>query len=143
MTSRYRVTQLIELLNVEYRDGRLTIAPELTPAAMNANQSEHDPGASNQSPTHDPDVLLHLYNASDMDKLFERATAPPEMDCAPTGRCICSRPECGVCFPPRGHEFGPAVTNSETWLVAGRGGSLPRRQNSVLGASSPGGSQGQ
>ena len=118
------MTQLIELLNCEYRDGRSTIAPELRPAAINAIQSEHDPDANNQSPTHDPDVLPHLYETDDMDKLVEKAIAPAEMDCAPTGRCICSLPECGILFPPRWHELGPAVTNSEAWLVARRGGSL-------------------
>ena len=78
-----------------------------------------------------------------MDKVFEKAIASAEMDCAPTGRCICSRPKCRICFPPGGHELGPAVTNSEDWLVTGHGGSLPRRQNSVLGASIPGRFQGQ
>ena len=143
LTSRDRVTQLIELVNCEYRDGRSTIAPDLRPAPINAIQSEHDPDANYQSPMYDPDVLPHLYEAGDRDKLFEKATVPAEMDCAPTGRCICSRPECGICFPPRGPEFGPAVTNSEAWLVAGRGGTLSRRQNSGLGASSPGGFQEQ
>ena len=28
---------------------------------------------------------------------------------------------------PDGLEFGPAVVNSEAWLVAGRGGAIPRR----------------
>ena len=60
LTSRDRVTQLIELFNCEYRDGRSTIAPELRPAALNAIQSEHDPDTNNQSPTHDPDVLTHM-----------------------------------------------------------------------------------
>ena len=94
LTSRDRVTQLIELLNCEYRDGRSTIAPELRPAAINAIQSEHDPDSNNQSPAHDPDVLPHLYETDDMNKFFEKAIAPAELDCASTGRCICSRPEC-------------------------------------------------
>ena len=88
-------------------------------------------------------MLPHLYEAGDMDKLFEKAVAPDEMDCAPTGKCICSRPEGRVCFPPKEYSFGPAIVNSEAWLVAGYGGSLPRQINSVLGASSPGGFQGQ
>ena len=143
LTSRGRVNQLIAVFNCEYRGGRSTIAPELRPAAINAIQSEHDPDANNQSPTHDPDGLPHLYETDDMDKLFENAIAPDEMDCAPTGRCIRSRPKCRICLPPRGHELRPAVTNSEAWLVTGNGGSLPRRQNSVSGASSPEGFQGQ
>ena len=92
---------------------------------------------------HDPDVLPHFYEAGDLDKLFDKAEAPAEMDCAPTGECICSRPECRVCFPSKEYSFGPAIVNSETWLVTGHGGSLPRKINSVLGASSPGGFQGQ
>ena len=141
LTSRDRVTQLIELLNCEYRDGRLTIAFELSPAAINAIQSEHDPDINNQSPRHDPDVP-HLYETDDMDKLFEQAVAPDEMDCAPTGKWFCSRHECRVCFPSK-YEFGPATTNSEAWFVTGHGRSLPRQQNSVLGASLPGEFQGQ
>ena len=74
-------------------------------------QAEHDPEAKNKSPTHDPDVLSHMYDIGDMNTTFEVATAPAE--------CICSRPGCRICFPPRVSEFGPPVTNSEVWLVAG------------------------
>ena len=143
LTSRDRVNQLIELFNCEYRDGRSTIAPELRPAAINAIQSENDPDVNNQSPMHDPDVLPHYYEAGDIDKLFDKAIAPDELDCAPTGECICSRPECRVCFPTKNYGFIPAIVNSEAWLADGHDGSLPRQINSVLGALSPGGFQGQ
>ena len=113
LTSRDRVNQLIELFNCEYRDGRSTIAPELNPAGINAIRSEHDPHINNQSPTHDPDALPHLYETDDMNELFEKAIAPDEMDCSPTGKCICSHPECRVCFPSKEYEFGPAITKSE------------------------------
>ena len=137
LTSRDHVTQLIELFNCEYRYGRSTNAPELRPAAINAIQDEHDPDSNNQSPTHNPDALPHLYETDYMNKLFEKAVAPAEMDCAPTGQCICSRPECRTWCPPKEYELGPAINSSEAWLVTGHGGSLPRRQNSVLGASRP------
>ena len=52
-----------------------------------------------------------------MSKTFETAVAPAELDCAPTGKCICSRPECRKCFPPRPDEFGPPIVNSEAWIV--------------------------
>ena len=71
LTSRDRIAQLIVLFNCEYRDGRSIIAPELRPAAIHAIQTEYDPDANNKSPTHDPDVLPHLYDADDMDKLYE------------------------------------------------------------------------
>ena len=70
---------------------------------------------NNQSEAHDPDVLPHMYEEVDRDRIFEKAVAPDELDCAPTGRCICSRPECAICFPPRAPEFGPPVINAEAW----------------------------
>ena len=88
-------------------------------------------------------MLPHHYEAGDIDKLFDKAIAPDELDCAPTGECICSRPECRVCFPVKNYGFGPAIVNSEAWLVTGHDKSLPRQINSVLGALSPGGFQGQ
>ena len=66
---------------------------------------------------HDPDILPHMYDIEEMSKTFETAVAPAELDCAPTGKCICSRPECRKCFPPRPDEFGPPIVNSEAWIV--------------------------
>ena len=76
---------------------------------------------------HDPAVLPHMYLPNDIEEFFEKAVAPDELDCAPTGACICSRPECKVCFPPPAPEFGPAVENSEAWIFAGRLARCPRR----------------
>ena len=73
---------------------------------------------NNASEMHDSDVLPHMYDQVEMDRIFEKAEAPAELDCAPTGGCICSRPECGECFPPPLPEFGPPVVNAETWLVS-------------------------
>ena len=66
---------------------------------------------------HDPDILPHMYDPEKMSKTFEIATAPVELDCAPTGECICSRPECRKCFPPRIGDFDPPIINSEAWIV--------------------------
>ena len=117
LTSRDRITQLNELFNCKDRHGRSTIAPELRPAAINTIVNDNDPDINNQSPMHDPDVLPHLYEGAGIDAIFEKATAPAELDCAPTGRCICSRLECGICFPPRGSEVDPVVEKSEAWLA--------------------------
>ena len=112
---------MIELFNCEYREGRSAAAPELRkdrePAAVHAVQQDYDPEVNNKSPMHDPDVLPHMYDPEEMAKTFEVATAPIELDCAPTGRCICSRPTCQKCFPPLPAEFGPPIVNSEAWIV--------------------------
>ena len=105
------MNQLIEVFNSEYRDGRSTIAPKLTSAAIVAIQSEHDSDVNNQSPMYDPDVLPHFYEAGDLDELFDKAVAPVEMECAPTGKCIWSLPSCRVCFPSKEYSFGPAIFN--------------------------------
>lgn len=121
LTSRDRVNQLIELFNCEYREGRSAAAPELRkdrePAAVHSVQKDYDPDTNNRSPMHDPDVLPHMYDPEEMSKTFEVATAPDELDCAPTGRCICSRPTCRECFPLRPAEFGPPIGNSEAWII--------------------------
>ena len=83
-------------------------------------QHDHDPDINNKSPMHDPDILPHMYDAEQMSKTCEIATAPVELDCAPTGQCICSRPECRKCFPPRIGEFGPPIVNSEAWIVVAK-----------------------
>ena len=74
---------------------------------------------------HDPSVLPHEYLQEDVDKLFPIASAPEELDCAPVCRCICGRPDCGACFPPRAPEFGPAVERAEAWIMIE--GKYPRR----------------
>ena len=66
---------------------------------------------------HDLEIMPHMYDSKEMSKTFEMAVAPAELDRAPTGQCICSRPECRVCFPPPMTEFGPPVTNSEAWII--------------------------
>ena len=135
LSSRERINQFVELLNCEYRDGRSATAPELRKknAAAAVHVMQHlnvhvapngvhpaagleDPNC--QSPVHDPDVLPHEYDADELDRLFEKAVAPDELDCAPTSRCICSRPDCSNCFPPRASELAPPVTNAEAWVCA-------------------------
>ena len=75
-------------------------------------------GANDESEMHDPDVLPHMYDEVEMDRIFEKAVAPAELDCAPCNGCICSRPECSACFPPPLPEFGPPIANAETWVVS-------------------------
>ena len=58
-----------------------------------------------------------MYVQKDLDLIFQRAEAPDELDCARTGRCMCSRPGCGDCFPGLAPEFGPPITNAEAWLM--------------------------
>jgi len=135
LSSRERINELVGLFSCEFREGRSLAAPELrkqktTASAQlckhsNCHVAQMEPAAgrdddvNNQSPMHDPAVLPHMYLPNDIEEFFEKAVAPDELDCAPTGACICSRPECKVCFPPPAPEFGPAVVNAEAWIVAG------------------------
>ena len=143
LNSRDRINQLVELFNCEYRDGRATTAPELMKtktAAVDSSSkqaeihrnddvtrglADNDGSTATahidineQSTMHDPDVLPHMYVHRDLDLISQRAEAPDELGCAPTGRCICSRPECGDCFPGLAPEFGPPITNAEAWLMS-------------------------
>jgi hypothetical protein len=136
LSSRERINELVGLFSCEFREGRPLAAPELrkqktttkSEAQLCKNLDCHvarmepapgrDDDVNNHSPMHDPAVLPHMYLPSDLDELFEKAVAPKELDCAPSGVCICSRPECPACFPPPAPEFGPAVVNSEAWLAA-------------------------
>ena len=144
LSSRERINELVGLFSCEFREGRSLAAPELrkqkTIVQHDAQLCKHsnchvaqmepapgrDDDVNNHSPMHDPAVLPHMYLPNDLDDFFEKAVAPKELDCAPTGACICSRPECKVCFPPPAPEFGPAVENSEAWIVAGRPARCPR-----------------
>ena len=65
----------------------------------------------------DPDILSHMYDTNEMSNTFEIAVAPAELDCALSGQCICSRPECRVCFPLPKPDIGPRLTNSEAWII--------------------------
>ena len=131
LTSSHRINQVVELFNCEYRDGRSSSAPELrkqqtTPAA-HAVKAEVFEDVNCNSAMHDPRVLPHMYNEADMNKTFEKAIAPKEADCAPSGKCICGRPECRVCFPPIPPEIGPPLPLSEVRVVT----SLPRLARSM------------
>ena len=151
LTSRERVNQLVELFNCEYRDGRSTAAPELrrNAAAHVVQTFEFDRCANgvqlavntedvnNASEMHDPDVLPHMYDQREMDRIFEKAEAPAELDCAPSGTCICSRPECGECFPPPAAEFGPPVANAEAWMFS------TSKPSTLAPRASPAGSSGE
>ena len=128
LTSRERINQLVELFGCEYREGRSAAAPELRKAkvdkqtlSIHVAQME-DPAVgpaevNNQSIAHDPDVLPHMYDQTERDRIFDKAVAPPEVNCAPVGACICYRPECRLCFPLPLPEFSPPITNAEAWLV--------------------------
>ena len=94
---------------------------------MHAVRAEAVEDVNCQSAMHDPDVLPHMYNVNDMNETFEKAIAPKEADCAPSGRCICGRPECHTCFPPQPPEIGPLLPPSEVWIVT----SLPRLARSM------------
>ena len=95
---------------------------------------------NNLSPMHDPLVLPHMYADGDMEGLFEKAIAPREPDCAPSGACICSRPDCEICFPPPAPEFGPPIVDSEAWLAVQSERQCLRRQSmrcTLLGGEPP------
>ena len=102
-----RINQLVELFNCKYREGRATAAPELgknkTPAVdgrsrhaeIHLNDDARRRQADNngltatahndineQSAMHDPDVLPHMYEQKDLEKIFQRAEAPDKLDCA-------------------------------------------------------------
>ena len=136
LASRERINQLVELFGCEYREGRSAAAPELRKMKVDKQAlSFHvaqmeDPAVgpaevNNQSIAHDPDVLPHMYDQAERDRIFDIALAPPEVDCAPVGKCICYRPECRLCFPLPLPEFSPPITNAEAWLVDRT--ELPRR----------------
>ena len=77
-----------------------------------------------QSPAHDPDILPHMYAQHDLEELFMKAEVPEDGDSAPQSRCMCSHPDCEVCFPEPGSSSsstGPGL--SEAWLAQ----QLPRR----------------
>ena len=109
----------MKLFNCEYRDGRASSAPELRKgiAKPEAHMTHDESDANNQSPQHDPDVLPHNYRQCDLDETCPKAVVPDDGDCGPTSRCICGRPDCEVCFPPRLPEFSPPIVNSEAWLT--------------------------
>ena len=105
LTSRDWVNQLVELFNWEYGDGRASIAPQLkkdalpVPDAHVASLDNDDD--SNRGPAHDPDILPHNYDDSDLNNMFPRVVAPQDPDGVPTDQCICCRPSCVKCFPPQ------------------------------------------
>ena len=80
---------------------------------------------NNQSPAHDPDVLPHDYDQQDLDSTFQKAIVPDDDDAAPVCRCMCGRPSCKLCFPPRPSEFGPPAAPAEAWIASTS--RLPRR----------------
>jgi hypothetical protein len=126
LTSRERIEQLVSLFNCEYRDGRAQSAPELRKAkssssstavayAAYGDQEQLDP--NNRSIAHDPDVLPHAYSEDDMDQIFLRAVVPDDGDSSSAVKCMCSRPECGVCFPKAKPEFSTINEYAEAWIA--------------------------
>ena len=116
------------LFNCEYREGRAQSAPELrknkaspsstsSAVAYAAYHEQEQSDINNRSIAHDPDVLPHMYDEDDMNDIFLRAVVPDDGDSASATRCMCSRPECGVCFPKVRSEFGSIDEFAEAWLV--------------------------
>ena len=157
LSSRERIDQLVELFNSEYRDGRASTAPALrktktapeaqamtvgtvkartTTTTTTTTTSAHD-DTNNESPAHDPDILPHMYEQHDMDKLFMKAEAPEEGDSAPQSRCMCSHPDCEECFPAPGGDLGGGPGVSEAWLMQRGSALLPRRLRAAPGGSGP------
>ena len=81
------------------------------------NAVQHEADVNNNSQSHDPDVLPHDYSSNDMDEIFTKAVVPDDDECAPVSACMCSRPDCRQCFPPRPQEFGAAAGFQEAWMV--------------------------
>jgi hypothetical protein len=52
-----------------------------------------------------------------MNEIFLRAVVPDDGDSASATRCMCSRPECEVCFPKVKSEFGTVGEYTEAWLA--------------------------
>ena len=157
LSSRERIDQLVELFNCEYRDGRASTAPALrktktapeaqamtvgtvkartTTTTTTTTTSAHD-DTNNESPAHGPDILPHMYEQHDMDKLFMKAEAPEEGDSAPQSRCMCSHPDCEECFPAPGGDLGGGPGVSEAWLMQRGSARLPRRLRAAPGGSGP------
>ena len=140
LNSRDRVTQLVQLFNCEYRDGRATTAPLLrkdkttvaechatttdrrnvggvgskadtqAKQASMANIATHE-DVNDMSPCHDPDILPHCYSSGDCERLFPLAIAPEDADGTDPRQCICCMPGCGKCYPRRPKPGG----ESESW----------------------------
>jgi hypothetical protein len=125
LTSRDRVTQLVELLNCEYRDGRAQTAPLLRKEKIPTNDGHaatidatiNDDNDNNSGPAHDPDVLPHTYTTDDLEAMFPRAFAPVDLDGASPDQCICCRPGCGECYLPRPGEFDAVPSGPEAWYT--------------------------
>ena len=130
LTSSDRVTQLTELFNCEYRDGRAESAPMLRKDKLKKVNAvyatyrapaEYGPKAQDPDddyahiPLHDPDVLPHEYLQEDLDQLFPLAVAPEEPDGTAPNQCICHRPECSECFPGAAGQPVRDVSGKESW----------------------------
>ena len=95
--------------------------------SLEVNAVQHEQDVNNSSTDHDPDVLPHDYSSKDMDEIFTKAVVPDDDDCAPVSACMCGRPDCKQCFPPRPQEFGTAARFQEAWMVQHPDGQQSRR----------------
>ena len=130
LSSSDRVGELTELSNCEYRGGRAESAPDLRKdRPLNLIQAGSDiTDVNNASEMHDPSFLPHDFVSEDIERMFPKAKAPPELDFSSSCRCMCGRPECRTCFSPQVDEFGQASSHAEAWVVNGEGSQWPRRR---------------
>ena len=123
LTPRGRATQLVELLNCEYRDGRAQTAPllrkEKTPTndghAATIDATSNDDNDNNSGlPT--TQACYRTHKRLTVSRLcFHGAVAPVDLDGASPDQCICCPPGCGKCYPPRPGEFDAAPSGREAW----------------------------
>ena len=69
-----------------------------------------------------------MYDEADMDDMLLRAVVPDDGDSASSTQCICSRPDCEVCFPKVKSEFSNINEYSEAWLLYEEGCVAARRR---------------
>ena len=81
LESRVKIDQLISLFSCEMREGRPAAAPMLKrgPTAFDGSDMEQDAlKMLDDAQMHDPCVLPHEYEATDIDRMFPNIVAPPQ-----------------------------------------------------------------
>ena len=131
LSSSDRVGQLTELFNCEYRGGRAESAPDLRKdRPLNLIQAGSDiTDVNNASEMHDPSFLPHDFLSEDIERMFPKAEAPPDLDFSSYCQCMCCRPECRICFPVQVDEFKQVSSHAEAWIVNGESSKWPRRRD--------------
>jgi len=86
LPSKDKIHQLTALFGCEYREGRAASAPLLRPNAVEGQQDGHLPDDEplpnfvvSEAVPHDPKVLPHMHCDEDIDKLFPKIEAAPEV----------------------------------------------------------------